>query len=175
MKRNRYFAAAVLTTAAVCALSSCKSKDNSEATADDTIQMEEMVSDVIESDSNPYDSAFFNVESNYQTTPSGLRYVVVSEGTGATPDATAQVTVNYEGRLLDGQIFDSSYARGVPATFPLNGVIKGWTEGLQLMKEGGTTIFYIPSELAYGAVGTPGGPIPPNSDLIFKVELIKVN
>lgn len=175
MRKTGYFAAAALATAAVLALPSCKGKDNSASSAEDTIQMEEMVSDVIESDSNPYDSVFFSKEENYQTTPSGLRYVVVTEGTGATPDATAQVTVNYEGRLLDGQIFDSSYARGVPATFPLNGVIKGWTEGLQLMKEGGTTIFYIPSDLAYGSVGTPGGPIPPNSDLIFKVDLIKVN
>ena len=82
--------------------------------------------------------------------------------------------VHYKGTLLDGKEFDSSYKRNEPIEFPLNRVIKGWTEGLQLMKEGGKTIFYIPSNLAYGPTGTPGGPIGPDETLIFEVELLQV-
>ena len=107
------------------------------------------------------------------TTASGLQYVVEKEGTGKQPKATDEVTVHYTGRLLDGKVFDSSVARGEPATFPLNRVIPGWTEGLQLMKEGAKYVFFIPSELAYGAQGA-GRDIPPHSTLIFEVELIKV-
>lgn len=107
-------------------------------------------------------------------TASGLQYVVEKEGEGATPSATDEVTVHYTGRLLDGTVFDSSVQRGEPATFPLNRVIPGWTEGLQLMKEGGKTVFFIPSDLAYGPNGVPNA-IPPHSTLIFEVELIKVN
>lgn len=107
-------------------------------------------------------------------TASGLQYVVEKEGEGTSPAATDEVTVHYTGRLLDGTVFDSSVNRGEPATFPLNRVIPGWTEGLQLMKENGKAVFYIPSALAYGEQGAPGA-IPPNSDLIFTVELIKVN
>jgi FKBP-type peptidyl-prolyl cis-trans isomerase len=103
---------------------------------------------------------------------SGLQYRVITEGGGASPKATDRVTVHYAGRLLDGSEFDSSYKRGKPATFALNGVIKGWTEGLQLMKEGATYEFYIPGDLAYGSRGRPS--IPANATLIFKVELIKV-
>lgn len=121
-----------------------------------------------------YDANFFKGDSGYQTTPSGLKYVTVVEGTGVSPTATDMVTVHYTGRLLDGTVFDSSVQRGEPTTFPLQAVIKGWTEGLQLMKTGGQTVFYIPSDLAYGQMGTPGGPIPPNADLIFEVELIQV-
>ncbi len=108
-------------------------------------------------------------------TASGLKYEIIQEGTGASPEATDMVTVHYEGTLLDGTKFDSSYDRGQPAEFPLNRVIPGWTEGVQLMKEGATYKFLIPSELAYGERGTPGGPIGPNEDLIFTVELIRVN
>lgn len=108
-------------------------------------------------------------------TASGLKYEVIKEGTGASPEATDMVTVHYEGTLLDGTKFDSSYDRGQPAEFPLNRVIAGWTEGVQLMKEGATYKFLIPSALAYGERGTPGGPIGPNEDLIFTVELIRVN
>jgi FKBP-type peptidyl-prolyl cis-trans isomerase len=111
---------------------------------------------------------------NATKTASGLRYVVEKEGTGKMPLATDQVTVHYTGYLLNGTKFDSSVDRGQPATFGLNQVIRGWTEGLQLMKEGGKTKFIIPSELGYGANGA-GGVIPPNSWLVFDVELIKVN
>ena len=96
-----------------------------------------------------YDAAFFKGNSGYQTTPSGLKYVTVVAGTGASPKATDIVTVHYTGRLLDGTVFDSSVERGEPTSFPLQAVIKGWTEGLQLMKVGGKTVFYIPSNLAY--------------------------
>jgi FKBP-type peptidyl-prolyl cis-trans isomerase FklB len=107
------------------------------------------------------------------TTPSGLQYEVVLEGAGASPTAVDMVTVHYHGTLIDGTVFDSSLERGEPATFPLNGVIPGWTEGLQLMKEGGKTRFYIPSELAYGDRAA-SELIGPGSTLIFDVELIKV-
>jgi len=111
---------------------------------------------------------------NVKTTASGLQYVVVKEGTGAQPTAEDEVTVHYTGKLVSGQVFDSSVNRGEPATFPLNRVIPGWTEGVQLMKEGAKYTFFIPSDLAYGPQGVPGA-IPPHSTLIFDVELIKVN
>ncbi|MBO6621028.1 MAG: FKBP-type peptidyl-prolyl cis-trans isomerase [Balneola sp.] len=107
-------------------------------------------------------------------TESGLQYKVIEAGTGASPTAESTVEVHYEGTLIDGTKFDSSYDRGETIEFPLNGVIRGWTEGLQLMKEGATYMFYIPSNLAYGENPRPGGPIKPNSTLIFKVELISV-
>lgn len=106
------------------------------------------------------------------TTASGLQYQVITEGTGASPSATDNVTVHYQGTTIDGKEFDSSYKRGAPATFPLNRVIAGWTEGLQLMKEGGKSRLFIPSNLAYGERGA-GRDIGPNSALIFDVELIK--
>lgn len=106
-------------------------------------------------------------------TASGLQYVVEKEGEGAQPSAEDEVTVHYTGKLLDGTVFDSSVNRGEPATFPLNRVIPGWTEGVQLMKEGAKYTFFIPSDLAYGPQGIPGA-IPPHSTLIFDVELIKV-
>lgn len=110
---------------------------------------------------------------NVKETASGLQYVVEKEGTGAQPSATDEVTVHYTGKLLDGTVFDSSVNRGEPATFPLNRVIPGWTEGVQLMKEGAKYTFFIPSDLAYGPQGVPNA-IPPHSTLIFDVELIKV-
>lgn len=109
-----------------------------------------------------------------KTTASGLQYVVEKEGEGAQPGAEDEVTVHYTGKLLDGTVFDSSVNRGEPATFPLNRVIPGWTEGVQLMKEGAKYTFFIPSDLAYGPNGVPNV-IPPHSTLIFEVELIKVN
>jgi FKBP-type peptidyl-prolyl cis-trans isomerase FklB len=104
--------------------------------------------------------------------PSGLQYKVITEGKGQSPNATDTVTVNYKGTLIDGTEFDSSYKRGEPATFPVNGVIKGWTEALQLMKVGSKWQLVIPAGLAYGERG--GGPIGPNSVLIFEVELISI-
>lgn len=107
-----------------------------------------------------------------QVTDSGLQYKVLTEGTGQSPAATDVVEVDYEGKLIDGTVFDSSYERGEPVEFPLNQVIAGWTEGVQLMKEGGKYEFYIPSDLAYGEAGNQG--IDPNSTLIFTVELLEV-
>lgn len=111
---------------------------------------------------------------NVRSTASGLQYVVEKEGDGAQPSASDEVTVHYTGKLLNGTVFDSSVNRGEPATFPLNRVIPGWTEGVQLMREGAKYTFFIPSDLAYGAGGVPNV-IPPHSTLIFEVELIKVN
>ena len=106
-----------------------------------------------------------------ETTASGLQYKIIKEGNGAQPKATDTVTVNYRGTLIDGTEFDSSYKRGQPATFPVNGVIKGWTEGLQLMKVGSKYQFFVPSNLAYGerAVGPDIGA---NATLIFEVDLL---
>jgi FKBP-type peptidyl-prolyl cis-trans isomerase FklB len=108
-----------------------------------------------------------------KTTASGLEYKVIKDGTGPQPKATDMVTVNYRGTLIDGTEFDSSYKRGQPATFPLNGVIKGWTEGLQLMKVGSKYQFFVPSNLAYGERSV-GPDIAPNATLIFEVELLDV-
>ena len=165
-------------------LSSCHGKSDS-ATQEDTIQVIEEMVETVEETPAPearYGASFFNnadnlastpSDSTYMQTASGLKYVVVTPGNGKKPTAEQAVTVHYTGTLTDGTVFDSSVARGEPATFPLNRVIPGWTEGLQLMQEGGTTIFYIPSELAYGPQGA--GTIPPNAPLIFEVQLISVN
>ncbi|MCH5178105.1 MAG: FKBP-type peptidyl-prolyl cis-trans isomerase [Prevotellaceae bacterium] len=107
------------------------------------------------------------------TTASGLQYEVLNPGSGKQPKATDSVKCHYEGRLIDGTVFDSSYRRGTPATFGLNQVISGWTEGVQLMQEGAKFRFYIPFNLAYGANGA-GENIPPYSALIFDVELLEI-
>ena len=107
------------------------------------------------------------------TTPSGLQYEVLQQGTGRQPKASDTVRCHYEGRLIDGTVFDSSYRRGVPADFGLRQVISGWTEGVQLMKEGAKYRFFIPYNLAYGEHGA-GADIPPYAALIFDVELIEV-
>ena len=129
-----------------------------------------------------YTAAFFESDKNkaskatadkYAQTASGLKYVIAKEGNGKSPSATDVVTVHYVGTLTDGSVFDSSVDRGEPIDFPLNAVIPGWTEGLQLMKEGGEAVFFIPSNLAYGPREIPG--IPANSTLMFWVQLIKVN
>lgn len=167
-------------------MSSCGG--NKTEKAEDTAAVEEMVTTVqqsvaLDSVTRAYDSNFFNDESKkstsstnstYQVTDSGLKYTIVKEGAGARPSATDNVTVHYVGRLSDGTVFDSSVERGEPTTFPLNRVIPGWTEGLQLMQEGSVAVFYIPSELGYGEDGA-GEIIPPNTPLIFEVQLIKVN
>ena len=105
--------------------------------------------------------------------PSGLQYTVITEGTGAKPKATDRVKCHYEGTLTNGQVFDSSYRRGEPAVCPLNGVIAGWTEGVQLMAEGAKYRFFIPYHLAYGERGA-GQSIPPYAALVFDVELIEI-
>lgn len=106
------------------------------------------------------------------TTATGLQYKVIKAGTGPKPEVTDKVTTHYAGTLIDGKVFDSSIARGEPATFPVNGVIKGWTEALMMMNEGSTWQLFIPYELAYGPQGRPG--IPPYAVLIFEVQLIDV-
>ena len=181
----------ILTSAACAAilvgsLSSCKA--NGEKQQDSIQEMEEMVAAVEEApetrqEENKYSAAFFNDEANksetatdstYAVTPSGQKYAMVMQGTGKSPKATDVVTVHYVGTLTDGTEFDSSIARGEPTSFPLNRVIPGWTEGLQLMQEGGEAVFYIPSALAYGEAGAPPM-IPPSAPLIFWVQLIGVN
>lgn len=108
-----------------------------------------------------------------QQTPSGLQYTIIEPGNGRSPKATDTVEVHYRGTLIDGTEFDSSYKRNQSIEFPLNGVIAGWTEGLQLLKEGGKIQLFIPSNLAYGPRGA-GGVIGPDETLIFDVELLKV-
>ena len=124
----------------------------------------------------PADVAFLKTHKDkpgVKTTASGLQYEVLTEGTGPKPTAADTVAVHYEGKLLDGTIFDSSYQRGQPAVFPLGGVIPGWTEGVQLMHTGSKYRFTIPAELGYGARGA-GGVIPPNAVLQFDIELLGV-
>lgn len=113
-------------------------------------------------------------KTDVHTTASGLQYTIVQEGTGKQPKATDTVSVEYTGKLINGTVFDSTDNHGgQPISFPLNQVIPGWTEGVQLMKEGAHYTFFIPSELAYGQQGA-GGVIPPNATLIFDVKLVKV-
>lgn len=114
-----------------------------------------------------------STQAGVKTTPSGLQYKVITEGKGKSPKATDTVLVHYRGTTIDGREFDSSYKRNEPISFPLNGVIPGWTEGVQLMKEGGKIQLFIPSNLAYGSRGA-GGVIPPDATLVFDIELLKV-
>lgn len=127
----------------------------------------------VQGETNKKEGAAFLAENKkkegVKTLPSGLQYKVISAGKGKTPKADDTVTVQYKGTLINGTEFDSSYKRGQAATFPVNGVIKGWTEALQLMKEGDKWMLYIPADLAYGENGP--GPIGPNATLIFEVEL----
>lgn len=184
MKMTRIAVAAM--ALATLSLAACKNDKKGADTVVDTVSevIEENISENVQVDSTfNYNVNFFTTDANkgngkdstYMQTPTGLRYAVVKEGTGKQPAATDTVTVHYTGMLTNGQVFDSSISRGEPATFPLNRVIPGWTEGLQTMKEGGITEFYIPSDLGYGPNGTPDGSIPPNAPLIFRVELLKVN
>ena len=169
------------------------SPDEAKAEVDTLQAIEEMVqaveTPVAGINGTKYDAAFFNNAANqgtkatadqYAQTASGLKYVIASEGKGKSPKATDTVTVHYVGTLTDGTQFDSSIDRGEPTSFPLNGVIPGWTEGLQLMQEGGVAVFYIPSNLAYGERGiqnpyTGEYSIPPSAPLIFWVQLLQVN
>jgi len=112
-------------------------------------------------------------EEGVKVTESGLQYKIINQGEGKRPTATNTVKVHYTGRLVDGKVFDSSVQRGEPIEFPLNGVIPGWTEGLQYVNEGGTILLFIPSDLAYGERGA-GASIPPNSTLIFEVQLLEI-
>lgn len=181
--RKYIFAAGTALLAA--GITACGGSKNAAGADSDTIVAEEIAA--VEAPAAPsdtlYNAAFFDDESRksetasdstWCQTASGLKFTIINEGTGAQPKAEDAVTVHYTGRLTDGTVFDSSVDRGEPATFPLNRVIPGWTEGLQLMKEGGVTVFYIPSELAYGKQGAPGA-IPPDAPLIFTVQLLKVN
>ncbi len=173
--------------AVVLGMASCSG--NKEKTAD-SAAVDSMVSAVMEETGAEapdsilakYNAAFFTddarkgeaaTDSTYAVTASGLKYAIVSKGEGTSPKATDNVTVHYTGMLTDGTVFDSSIQRGEPTTFPLNQVIPGWTEGLQLMQTGSTAVFYIPSNLAYGPNGIPGT-IPPDAPLIFEVQLIEV-
>lgn len=187
MKKNIFTLSAIaVAVAGIGLFSACSSekKAGAESIAEEEVIAEEEIMPLStpsnDSITGKLTASYFNdpananaAENKVVTTPSGLKYVVVREGAGKQPAATSSVTVNYAGRLTDGTQFDSSYDRGEPATFPLNGVIAGWTEGLQTMKEGGKTVFYIPSNLAYGERGA-GAAVPPNSDLIFVVELLNV-
>ncbi len=114
-----------------------------------------------------------SVKADVAVTASGLQYKVITEGSGDKPEANSTVNVHYEGRFLNGEVFDSSYERGEPISFPLGGVIAGWTEGLQLMMPGAKYELYIPYHLAYGKKGSPPV-VPPCATLIFQVELLEV-
>ncbi|MGM0530910.1 MAG: FKBP-type peptidyl-prolyl cis-trans isomerase [Bacteroidota bacterium] len=114
-------------------------------------------------------------DEDVEVTESGLQYKVIDEGSGDSPDANDTVTVHYTGKTIDGDVFDSSVERDEPATFAVNQVIEGWTEGLQLMKEGAKYELFIPTDLAYGTRVQPDGEIEPNEALIFEVELLEVN
>lgn len=131
-----------------------------------------------EADKNKKDGAAFlaknGKEKGVVTTKSGLQYIVLKEGKGDSPKKTDTVKTHYRGTLLSGEEFDSSYKRNQPATFPVSGVIKGWTEALQLMKVGSKFKLFVPSELAYGANPRQGSPIGPNAMLIFEVELLEI-
>ncbi len=165
---------ALAVAVAAISLASCSSKDK-QATESEGAKQESMLPPALK---NAVEGQEFLAENakrpEVTTTASGLQYEVLQQGEGQKPTAADRVEVNYEGRLLDGTVFDSSYERGETVTFPLSGVIAGWTEGVQLMPVGSKYRFYIPSELAYGEGGTPGGPIGPNCTLIFDVELVSI-
>lgn len=187
MKKQRFYYLATAALVAGGLFASCGNKTQSESQTQEMVEAVETPVPGI--NGTRYNAAFFLSDDNkaetasaekYAQTPSGLKYVIAKEGTGKSPKATDEVTVHYVGTLTDGTQFDSSIDRGEPTSFPLNRVIPGWTEGLQLMKEGGVAVFYIPSNLAYGEQGsfnpyTGQYTIPPSAPLIFWVELLNVN
>ncbi len=168
----------ILGLASIMALSACNAAEKEQPASSSAVAAASMASQVDEVQSaSTAGENFLNQNKNAKgvhTTPSGLQYKVNHQTKGKSPKATDTVTVEYEGRLIDGTVFDSTAMHGnKPATFPLNGVIPGWTEGLQLMNEGSNFTFYIPANLAYGDQ-SPSPLIPANSTLIFDVKLIKV-
>lgn len=167
-------ALATLLTLSACNAAEKEQKASSESTA---ASIASSASEVIVEDPQTAGEKFLSqnkTAAGVHTTASGLQYKINHEGNGKSPKATDMVTVEYEGRLIDGTVFDgTALHNNKPATFPLNGVIPGWTEGLQLMKEGSSYTFYIPADLAYGNQ-SPASTIPANSTLIFDVKLIKV-
>eukprot|EP00566_Odontella_aurita_P016586 CAMPEP_0113543894 /NCGR_PEP_ID=MMETSP0015_2-20120614/10407_1 /TAXON_ID=2838 /ORGANISM="Odontella" /LENGTH=252 /DNA_ID=CAMNT_0000444095 /DNA_START=66 /DNA_END=824 /DNA_ORIENTATION=- /assembly_acc=CAM_ASM_000160 len=134
----------------------------------------EKIVDRVKADGEKYIENFLDCNDDAIKTESGMVYCEMTEGTGAQPDTSNTVEVHYHGTLTDGTVFDSSVDRGQTISFPLNGVIKGWQEGLAMMKEGGKATLVIPADLAYGDAGSPGG-IPPGATLKFEVELFKVS
>jgi len=142
------------------------------------MQDEQMAKSKVAGDKNVKEGSDFLAKNKSEkgviTTASGLQYTIITQGTGAKPKATDVVTVNYRGTTLDGKEFDSSYKRGQPATFPVNGVIPGWTEALQILNVGSKAKLFIPSSLAYGERGA-GPDIGPNATLIFEIELVSIN
>lgn len=176
MKKILYLTLALSFTGIFAACSGKQKADTSDtATEVEATQPAEVeVDSVAARFRNPDLKSEVATDSTYVETPSGLKYMVKKAGTGAKPGPEDVVKVHYTGKLVDGTVFDSSVARGEPISFPLQGVIAGWTEGLQYMQEGATYVFYIPTDLAYGAHGAPGA-VPPFADLVFEVELIKVN
>lgn len=181
MKTIKYLASALALTAGMT-LVSCNGNKTAAAADSDSMATETVAeaadslnapSELARIFTDPAKKSETPTDTTYAETPTGLKYMVLKEGTGDRPSADDTVTVHYTGELLNGQVFDSSVSRGEPASFPLNRVIPGWTEGLQLMKAGGKAVFYIPSALAYGSAGAPPM-IGPDADLIFTVELISV-
>jgi FKBP-type peptidyl-prolyl cis-trans isomerase len=142
------------------------------------MQAKQIAKMMAEAKKNKEDGAKFLAENakkpGVKTTPSGLQYQVITEGTGPKPKDSDVVKVHYKGTLLDGKTFDSSYDRGTPATFPLAAVIPGWREGLALMPVGSKYKLWIPASIGYGEAGTQGGPIGPNATLVFEVELLEI-
>ncbi|MCM1291443.1 MAG: FKBP-type peptidyl-prolyl cis-trans isomerase [Prevotella sp.] len=193
MKKNRYARMTLALAGAVVICASCSNNkyksmteinDSAEAASTEQVApLTEVKSSLDSTVMEKYNAAFFENEANksdkasadkWAETSSGLRYAIVKEGKGNNPTAESEVTVHYIGELTDGKVFDSSISRGEPTSFPLNRVIPGWTEGLQLMKPGGLAVFYIPGKLAYGEQGQPAAGIGPDATLIFGVELLSV-
>lgn len=170
--KSSLLATAILGGAGLFLFSSCSAKADQSSEAD--IEETEVTEEAPASENDTFAQVANIKAEDIQVLPSGLKYVVLEEGTGANPTAEDTVEVYYTGKLTDGTIFDSTDLHGGdPIQFPLNQVIPGWTEGIQLMKEGGKYVFYIPGDLAYGSRGIPGV-IPANAPLIFEVQLLRV-